>query len=110
MNLVAARVSGERAVDPLHVRHAADGAYPAAQMLSVAHLKLESERGAVHVPLLERYLVDIGLRPRDARRPCREHPDAIVDIELDLGAEQLALRPFPAHRQPLIRLLAVFGE
>src|SRR5580658_10180058 len=79
-------------------------------MLAVADLKLESERGAVHVALFQRYLIDVGLRPRDARRHGRKDSDAIVDLELDLGAEQLPLCSLPPHREPLLRLLAVFGE
>src|ERR1700679_3022197 len=79
--------SGERAEYALHVRHAANGAHDARQVLAVSNLQLEAQRGAVGVALLQRYRIDIRLRARDGRCHRGENADAVVDVELDLRGE-----------------------
>src|SRR5450631_892109 len=103
-------MSGQRAKYPLHVRHPANGADHAREVLTVAHLQLEFENGAVLVALVQRNLIDIGFGARDAGGYRPQNAHSIVDLELYLGTEQPAVRLLPGDRQPLFGLLAVFGE
>ena len=90
-----------------HVRHAADDAHQAGEMATVAHPQLEGEHRGVGILLVDGNVIDVGLGAGDRCRHRRQHAGAVDDIDADLGGEDAIGRGLPAHRQPLLRVLAV---
>src|SRR5262249_44521022 len=104
---VAAGMCGDRARPRGRTGHAADPASQAGEMAAVAHTQLEGEHRGVGTLLVDGNVIDVGLGAGDRRRYRREHAGAVDDVHADLGGEYPVGRGLPAHRQPLLRVLAV---
>src|SRR5438067_3544968 len=89
------------------IGHAADDPHQAGEMAAVADPQLEGERRGVPVLLVDRHVVDVGLGAGDRGGDRRQHAGAVRDVDPDLGGEEPVGGALPAHRQPVLRMLAI---